>query len=291
MRFAKYWAQIECPVFDDQKVQRTIHLFGWSDQSAADAEAHARSRAAKVKLTYGRREGNPWYLYDDRPLREPILEDLSKGESRVVITRSRLGPKVLNTDRVAFVDIDVYNDHDPQRGPSRRHGFFDRLLGRPDPMGVRRAAIREWCQRHSDFGLHLYETKNGFRGIITDRLLEPRAERTLSLFKELGADELYIRLCKGQECFRARLSAKPWRIGAPVLSASFPYTFSGTSVERNECMRRDDEIAAQYDGIAEGYAACRFSEHFGRAIIHPEVQRVIDIHDAVSGATSSKPVA
>lgn len=291
MRIAKYWAQVEHTLIDKAGKPLTVRLYGWSDRSQSDAEACARARGAKVSKLPSGGVSNAWYLYDDRPLREMVLEEHSTKESRVVITRSRVGTKVLNTDKVGFIDIDVYHDNHPTLGSAKRHGFFAKLFGKKDPMLEKEEQLRKWFSEHSRIGMRLYRTPNGFRGIFTHALLEPAAGDTQSLLSELGADPLYIRLCKGQECFRARLTAKPWRINGRMLSSAYPYTMFTDERQREECRANDEKMARLIDREAEDYAACRFVEQLGSSWVASEPGRVAELHDRLSGALTDKALA
>ena len=63
----------------------------------------------------------------------------------------------------------------------------------------------EVCRLQPGFGFRIYRTRAGFRLLVTSGTFDPSAAETLALLKEFGSDPLYIRLCKAQECFRARL--------------------------------------------------------------------------------------
>lgn len=58
----------------------------------------------------------------------------------------------------------------------------------------------------------LYRTHSGYRLICTSRPIgHGEMWYALRLLRFLKADPRYIDLCKTQECFRARLTPKPWR--------------------------------------------------------------------------------
>ena len=104
-------------------------------------------------------------------------------------------------------------------------------------------------------------------------------------------DPLYMRLCKSQECFRARLNAKPWRISAPILAGHYPFTFSEVHSECEAAREDDTLMAKQYDAAVSTYAACHFVEHLGNTSVVPDVAAVIKLHDQMSGALTNLPLA
>jgi len=286
---AKFWAQVEITLKTVRAEQLKVNVYGWSDTSQADAASCARRRAARMS-TVPDHGSTAWYLYDGRPLREPVIADHSNATFQSVITRSRYGATVLNTDKVAFLDIDVYHDNHPMHGTGMRYGLFAKLFGRPDPMVVKLEAVRRWFAQNPSIGMRLYRTPNGYRGIITNELYLPNQAPIERILTELGCDPLYIRLCKEQACFRARLTAKPWRINAPKVGRSYPYT-NGTAEEMQKRREADIEAAAQYDSCAGNYAACQFVEQLGNRTTHSAVRSVIALHDQLSGALTTKPLA
>ena len=63
----------------------------------------------------------------------------------------------------------------------------------------------------------------GLRVIVADRLMEPSSEEAGQLLERMGSDPLYVRLCRNQESFRARLTPKPWRCGHHAAPARWPF--------------------------------------------------------------------
>jgi hypothetical protein len=53
-------------------------------------------------------------------------------------------------------------------------------------------------------------------------LFDPTSAITLAALRELGSDPKYVQLAKAQECFRARLTPKPWRCGVRQSSRVYP---------------------------------------------------------------------
>lgn len=133
----------------------------------------------------------------------------------------------------------------------------------------------------------LYETPAGLRLLALHRTFDPVAPATQALLAELQSDPVYAQMCRLQACFRARLSAKPWRIGIrkhqPPRSGLWPVQPS----------RRAERAAwvAHYEQVAVGFAACRFLGEFGDAPVHPRAAAVQRLHDELSRARSGLPIA
>ena len=250
----------------------------------------------------------------------PIREEVLARHGDDVVTRSSYGAHCLNTPRALFVDIDFGT------GPALpnvlglvliaivviasltgvlEHHWLAVILvllvlyllvralqrasvslrGGEQTRAVRGA--RRWVARRPRSNLRLYRTTAGLRVIATHALLEPTDIATTKVFGALGVDQIYAAMCRNQNCFRARLTAKPWRIG----------------IERHikprrrawplppEALAERQPWIDQYERSSEDYAACSFLETVGDGFIHPEVRSTLRLHDELSGAMSRKPLA
>lgn len=159
----------------------------------------------------------------------------------------------------------------------------DKTLSATEQAMVR---VHETSARYPDWGLRVYQTPMGLRIIVTHTAWNHQAAEVQTLFRELGVDPLYAMLCDKQQCFRARVSAKPWRMGMSGLS----------SVERRwplspEHMPARRQWSMVYDKKAEQFAACHFLEQLGNQVLSPEAQAFVPWHDAASQAHSKLPLA
>jgi hypothetical protein len=111
-------------------------------------------------------------------------------------------------------------------------------------------------QAKKDLRVAMYRTAAGFRLIVLNHLYDPKSDEVELVLREMGCDPLYIRLTEHQECFRARLSPKPWRCGYKRPARRFPYTNPG---EEDEQRRWELE----YEVHAERYATCAFIGEYG----------------------------
>ena len=269
----------------------TFAAYGWSFESLEDARRCAVERAERIYnyvIVDMAVDGSlDEYEYADGPTREEIVRELAGDDGPIaVVTRNRYGALVLNTADVCFVDIDF--------PPVRGDGFFDSLMlaFSQQRHDARRDALRQqtvdrvqhWAAENPGRGFRLYRTPEGLRLLFTDRLYDPVADETARLFEQLGADPLYVRLTKRQECFRARLTAKPWR----CRYAKPPSTFPWEDAAAEESYRNWER---QYTETNNGYRACELINVFGVIVDIESVQRVVECHDRESRVESTAPLA
>lgn len=299
--------------------QTTLRRFGWSDASMADAEAMAVARveAALADLLAGgkpkRRELKISYNgAEGLPIREEVLS--RDGEQ--VITRNAYGARCLNSPDVLFADVDF--PEKPKAGCRDTmllvgaavsagiaflvHGAFvwtaaaaaaaflaawltacssrRRAIASFDPETDAKRAVVRFVEEHPAWGIRLYRTPLGLRLIATHRRFDPLEDEVRSFFDAIGVDRIYAFMCFNQRCFRARLTAKPWRIGIGNHLRPRPGVWP---IAAEHLPRRAAWVAA-YEAEAAGFAACRFVEALGLAPVDPAVQHVVALHDAACSA-------
>ncbi len=152
---------------------------------------------------------------------------------------------------------------------------------------VQLQSIRAFVERHPGWIARIYETPAGFRVIAGHRLFDPLDPQVTEAFRAWHTDLMYQDMCQRQRCFRARLTAKPWRIGIEAHLKPRPGVWP-VHPDRLEMRQR---WTAAYDERCRQYAACRFLQQIGAGRIDPAVQDVIDLHDELSGAISGRPIA
>ncbi len=307
--------------------QVTVRRWGWSDTSEADARALAESRATEAirRVWAGEdlRRREPLETYgngDGMPIREEVVWRFP----HAVITRNSYGSLCLNTPRVLFADVDS-TFRDPLRMPPGgclllvlagigvgiwlKSLWIGALVGIGIPWlwsGINRRiragrrsrleseartasleGIRAFAATHPDWHLRVYETPAGFRLLAMHDVFEPRDERTKNALADLDSDRRFVTLCLLQNCFRARVSPKYWRIGyrpAESLPKS-KWPFPPEHVPRRQ------QWIEGYERIALGFASCRFLESLGSSRVHPEAEEVRKIHDELCRSGLSLPLA
>lgn len=321
----RYWAEARVRE-RAAKRQVTVRRFGWSHASEAEAQAHAESRAADAlrRILAGekllRREPKlPYNGAQGVPIREEIVNE----HEATVITRNAYGARCLNTPNVLFVDIDF--DTAPAGQPVllttvillaialaigwiMRSGLLafglsvlalltpiavftlarrslTRLQGGPEQQARKR--VEDYLRAHPRAHLRLYRTPAGLRVLAMHKTFDPREPAVADCFKALGADPIYARMCTNQNCFRARVSAKPWRIGVTEHLRPRPGVWP---VKPERLPARRQWIEA-YEKAAQGFAACRFIEALGPAAHTLATRSVQTLHDELCRANSDLPIA
>lgn len=119
----------------------------------------------------------------------------------------------------------------------------------------------------------IYETVGGLRLIRIDKELEPRSRESVSNHTHVKSDKRYQELCIYQNCYRARLTPKPWR-------------------------RNNVKVGSERVGVAKYFGTCQvignysdidFPEyHWGEVLGNtPKIQNVVSYHDSITRANSN----
>src|SRR4029079_4182709 len=135
--------------------------------------------------------------------------------------------------------------------------------------------------------LRLYRTPAGLRVLAMHDVFDPTSAEVSECFGALGVDPIFARMCLRQQCFRARGSPEPWRVGIsqhlrprpgvwPVDPARLP--------ERRAWIKN-------YEQAAKNYAACHFIAALGSGVVHPDVSDVQQMHDELCQANRALPIA
>src|SRR5689334_19790333 len=109
MKLARFWIRQTGEATDSSGQRIRVSSRGWSNESIEDAAAVARDVARKVAERVARGESkSKQYGYGDRPLPEPLIQELrdANGTTSGVVTRNAYGALVLNARDLMFVDID-----------------------------------------------------------------------------------------------------------------------------------------------------------------------------------------
>jgi len=262
--------------------------FGWSDESPEAAYQQAlrvamerRQQVLDDPEHWVDLDESDWYYQCGGRLREQIVEEDS--HQGWAITSNRYGALVLNTERVMILDFD---DDDPRFKPQGGGGLFGWLLGKkPSAEGPTMLdRIREAAAEHRDLGIRLYRTAGGYRGIVTNRTYDPTGAAADDLMDAFPVDELYTQLCKGQKCYRARLTPKPWRCGMPLPPAAYPFRS-----EREESAYT--HWVARYEQATGELGVCELVETLGSGAMAEGVGPIIDVHDRHALAASGQRLA
>jgi hypothetical protein len=320
----QFWAEARIRDRIDGR-QVTIRRFGWSDISQGEAQAHAETRVREAldRFRAGqevvRRELKRAYNGSEGV---PIREEIVSREGETVITRNSYGALCLNTPNVLFADIDF--NHSPgwplilaamslvaggllvaawygHWGFACLAVFLAPMLGYLLSVGAQRvlvslsggheanarARVERFLSGHPDWYVRLYRTPAGLRVLVLSQTFDPSDPRVTEFFQALGTDPIYVRMCQRQHCFRARVSPKPWRIGIGHHLKPRPGVWP---VDPERLPARQAWID-RYDRAAEGYASCQFIAALGSGRVDPAAADVQRLHDELSRANRSLPIA
>jgi len=288
MLIPRYWAtETRTVVSTTTEREHTVTVKGWSFTSPEEAVADARERverkAEEIVLGLPRKkEWNNWY--SDRPLCEPILQELltADGKPSAMVTRNAYGARILNCASAAWVDVDF----------AKLEGVADIpvIPGEDDPFAREQERTLErldrWHARHPDKGLRIYRTLKGLRCLLSHQPLSPLAPEIQTLMGSLEADPLYVKLCRMQQCFRARLTPKCWRV---LESADRPpkvYPWVGM-----EPPAAYTQWVERYNQACVGYSSARFVAQLGPLSADPDLAAVLELHDRECGVHDVAPLA
>ncbi|WP_367111720.1 hypothetical protein [uncultured Psychrobacter sp.] len=163
---------------------------------------------------------------------------------------------------------------------------------------------------YPDEAFRLYKTPAGFRIIAIHDTVLPSDRLIAEWFEYFHADANYVRLCQSQQCFRARLTSKPWRMTEVTetnkLSKNIPtkdfwsMPIDDVDSEENELryaeLEAREKWLADYDKFAKGYKACRYVESFdGREVSDSKpapdaIGEFVDWHDRVCRVDKDLPL-
>ncbi|HEV8586966.1 MAG TPA: hypothetical protein VGT02_18550 [Methylomirabilota bacterium] len=278
MNIPRHWARATADVRDPGGRELELAAWGWSAANRGEAERKARERLDAMIARV--RQGAPLphgYGYGTRALREEIVQELAgpDGAAAGIVTRNGYGALVLNTARTMFVDVDL-----PEPPGALRRLFGGGAGAEAEVLG----RLRQTLHAHSIGSFRVYRTAAGFRVLATDPLFTPGSPEAEGLMIALGADPAFVKLCRAQQSFRARLTPKPWRCERRPPPSQHPREDPGTRQAFATWL-------ADYDAVCRTKATCRFVEAVGGTRVHREAAPLLDLHDRATRAGEPLPLA
>lgn len=266
MKFYRHWVRHSGRVRVGG-AEQAVNVYGRSDLSVEDARADAQRRVVAVQR---RIDGEP---ADVEAYEVSIREEVVQGiDARNLLSRTRYGALILNSEDTFFIDVD--------RPPARFWKSLFAWRGLDDKQRIL-AHIAELAAlpRYARCGMRVYETGKGVRVILTGTTAQPGSLEAARVLEDFHADPLYARLCAKQGCFRARVSPKPHRVRCRGFKVGWP---------RDEAEQAALAAwLAEYEAKSARYAVCRFLRAYGV----PGHSTIIDLHDRLTQAYGSKPLA
>lgn len=284
MLIHRYWARGSATTHKGG-AEFPVHCWAGSSISEADAQQLADTKAANL-AAHIRQAGQfpEAYPYDVRPLREEIIREFRgpTHELSAVITRNQYGAEVLNSASVLFVDVDLPVGSGETLW--QRLVRWWRQAPPPKPLDEALQRLLAWLDSHPEWGARIYRTAGGLRYLVTHAPFAPGSTDAEAMMVAVGCDPQYLRLCRAQRSFRARLSPKPWRCGVPHPPDLRPPLDTAAR-------STGDTWQALYAAASCRFATCSFGGSFGNPEVAAEVQPILALHDDATRATSDLPLA
>jgi hypothetical protein len=252
----------------------------------------------------------------------PIREEIVSRHGGSIVTRNSYGARCLNTPNILFADIDhpakasrlivfiffitplivamgawITNAISLWKilfpglplfyvaalffasGLQALHVYFK---GGHEQLAISRLA--RFVTNQPSWSIRIYRTSAGIRLLVTHQTFSPSDPEVDAFFKATSTDPIFARMCLKQQCFRARVSPKPWRIGIAEHMKPRP----GVWPVHPERLQQRNAWIDNYEAKATGYAACRYIETIGSGIVHRDVAPIVELHDSLCQANRSQ---
>jgi len=259
---------------------KLLHNFiGGSNISESDAKVNALKKRDVIKSKI---VGNYDYKSDYQV--DIVEEIIGVVDEDNIITRNRYGALVLNSTSVVIIDVDDSSFKWQYKWSNRVwRKIADKLRG---------LSFRETIENHihktcrslvnTNRILRVYRTPNGYRVMViyNKSIPEGRSSEAKKLMRAFFTDWTYQHLCEKQNCYRARLTPKPWRVGVKRPKIIFPFRTPKEDIIHNDWVEN-------YHRVSENYSACRFMKQYGKL----DTTKEINYHDKFCKAFSSLPLA
>ncbi|PHS05158.1 MAG: hypothetical protein COA88_12765 [Kordia sp.] len=266
MRIFKYWIEHSKDLYLGNTKQ-TSKVFGGSNISSNDAIKDAEIKLLKAqKIINGELKKDEDYEAD---IIEEIIEIIDDDN---IVTRNRYGALVLNSKRLMFIDIDDYSRTLFEIIFKKNTHIKELLLKR-----IEKTANKG---KYSELGFRVYETFKGYRVLITNKEFNPRSKESKKIMSDFNSDYLYRWLCIKQNCYRARLTPKPYRMKHKAIRVVYP--------NRTEIQQKDHlNWVKLYDHNSQQFSSCNLVKEFGKT----RTNRAIEYHDRLTGISNHLKLA
>lgn len=308
----QYWAESKTKKIVNRR-QFTIKRFGWSDTSEQEAKSHAEARLREA-VAFLEANGEVRRIDHKVPYNGaegiPIREEVIARYQDVVISRNTYGALCLNTPDVLFADI----DHELEAPTAIRlfsfallaglsavaalsmhswialvgflfltlvfsssvagivHKILLALAGGAEKKSLQ--TITKVSTENPDLHIRLYRTPMGLRILLMNDAYDPGGDLSMNILKSFNSDRVYIQMCKNQNCFRARVSPKPWRVGVERLGPR-----PGVWPINPDRLADRAKWVSKYEKSSANYSSCHFLMKLGSNKVHEKAEFVRQIHD------------
>lgn len=239
MKYFKYWSEDKHQI-NIGNHNEEINLLVGSNVSKDAAKDVSVQRAKDIELRIANRGFIEEY---ETSIREFVSDVL---DSSNIVSICRYGAKVLNTDEYTVLDLDDYaksilDIFKPLRKLTKKERIifkFEVFVSKNPVLG-------------RDF--RIYETSKGIR-VIGKKYLEPANNEYHRLMTKLNVDWIYLILSRKQQCYRARISPKPYRLGIKTIKVRTPL-FCETETYQ--------DWSRMYEDASRDYTVAKFIKFIG----------------------------
>jgi hypothetical protein len=264
MKYFRYWTEETFNISIDSNIEEIKLLVG-SNISKEEASKDASIQAKKIEQRISERTPKEEY---DAAIKEHVSEIIDESN---VITICRYGAKIWNTTEYTIFDLDDYPVD-----------FFDlfkslRKLTKKERIIFKfEERIKRYPMLGSDF--RLYETAKGIR-VIGKKYIDPTGKQYSSLMRKVNVDWLYTQLSMKQNCYRARLTPKPYRMRIRTIKIKSPL----------DCEKDHyKEWSKAYDQKSLNFSVVKLLKSIGQDFSY---DRVIKQHDEMCNAHKNYKLA
>ena len=274
MKVFQFWVKEEQHTENDEGFNYDLRCWGGSNESVEDASQVAQSKLANLIKKVQSREFPDDYGYGAE-IRETLIEEIhdTHGNLIAAVTRNRYGALVLNVQQLFIADIDTE--------PLGCAGIFTSAKKMRQKQMDR---ITDFAQTHRELGIRLYETNAGFRLFITNQAIPTSDPKAKEFLTKLNSDYLYQILCFKQECYRARLTPKPWRL-----------ELNGPACTLLDMNDEEWEVfnawLKEYETKSQGRSVCRLINTWGSESMSDDIAKIIELHDRHTLGTDQATLA
>lgn len=266
---------------------------GWSMTSMEEAQSRANQAAKRIADRFHATDvefdlqNYPYGAVD--AIRELCVErfDDPDGRNIAALTRNHYGAVVLNTKHLMMVDVDIDL-------MEKKPNLFQQIF-RIKPKQISEdhasklvadalAPLDAWFAANPDTSVRVYRTRAGLRYLFVDQPRLANDSATVPMLQRLGSDPYYVRLCKSQKCYRARLTPKFWRCGLPAIKVAYPFP-------SDRFRQRFEKWDQQYREVSQGYATCKLLKHVGTGTIDAQLEPFVKLHDEMTRIDRDLPLA
>lgn len=266
MRLYRYWKTLPFEITINGSPE-TIKCTAGSNISVEDAADRCHAKAERVKKIISGEVTRDWGY--DRPIREEIVREIDCDN---IVTRNYYGALVLNTTSLSIFDIDQY-----------QRTFWEMITFKK--IDNKKAIVEKLRAIYAKQPLagttwRIYETTKGIRLIVLGRYIDPASQVFSDFCKQINADNLYAFMCQKQNCYRARLTPKPFRMHIECIKYRCPVPDG-----------QEDAYAAwvaTYEQESQKYSVCKLVDVLGSQLYG---DAMVELHDRYCCNENSEKLA